>query len=624
MAVNDVQLTASMRANLLTLQNTDAKIAQKQNILSTGNKINSALDGPTAFFAAKSLNQRAGDLSSLKDSMGQAISTIKAADKGVTAIESLIEQARGLTTSAYSALGDDAASVATRKALADQFNTLKSQIDKIAGDSGYAGKNLLAGNGRRLDSTSDSRGKVNTLAGLGNARVTNVVSADTYSIRVSGDGSIEGESGDIADAETAHGLVGLKISGTMSATNGNFSDVSVEVRGAEGRLRSFIVSDGEESRTITYFDNTQSAEAKLTTAASATAQQVSEIEISGTIEEGDIFTVTVEGQQFKYIATSGDVATGQTATDNVAAQLQASISNAVTSPSGRLSGTSFDVATVSVATDTITITGKSPSNGTAREMTISATTTNALSKKISESFASGTVVSFTVDRKLMEDAANDGNGASIIEKKTDIQVSVTNLQGTTITRDGMNLRGEGKLANGEQAFSFDTGTVRLEVDQKTIKEGAASSASANIVTQQVTQSNTANDLSVQFNERNTNALKVAAQNLTTSGQGMRIDYAQNNWVDRSDIDTAVAQIDYAKSYLRSASQNLSTNLNIITTRESFTKEFSDVLTEGANKLTLADQNEEGASLLMLQTRQQLGTIALSLANQSQQAILRLF
>jgi flagellin len=623
MAVNDVQLTASMRANLLTLQNTDAKIAQKQNILSTGNKINSALDGPTSFFAAKSLNQRAGDLSALKDSMGQSISTIKAADKGVTAIESMIEQARGLTTSAYSALGDDAASVATRKALSEQFNTLKAQIDKIAGDSGYAGKNLLAGNGRRLDSTSSSRTAVNTLTGVGNARVTNVVSADTYSIRIKGDGSIEGESGNIADAEAAHGLTGLKLSGKMNTSQGSFSDVKIEVRGAEGRTRSFIVSDGTESRTITYFDNSQSIEAKLTTPATSGSAQVSTVEIgSGTVEEGDIFTVTVEGQQFKYTATSGDVATGQSAQANVASRLQASINTAI-ALGGRLSGSSFDVASVTVSSGTLTITG-STTTGVAREITLSASATNALSKTISESFASGAVVSFTVDRKLMEDAANDGNGTSVIQKKVDIQLSVTNLDGVTVTRDGMNLRGEGKLANGEQAFSFDTGTVRLQIDEKTLMVAASANDSANLVTQQVTQANTANDLTVQFNERNTNTLKVTAQNLTTSGQGMRIDYAQNNWTDRSDIDTAVAQIDYAKSYLRSASQNLSTNLNIITTRESFTKEFSDVLTEGANKLTLADQNEEGASLLMLQTRQQLGTIALSLANQSQQAILRLF
>ena len=43
-----------------------------------------------------------------------------------------------------------------------------------------------------------------------------------------------------------------------------------------------------------------------------------------------------------------------------------------------------------------------------------------------------------------------------------------------------------------------------------------------------------------------------------------------------------------------------------------------------SKLTLADTNEESASLLALQTRQQLSTTALSLASQADQNVLRLF
>ncbi|MBP2313200.1 flagellin [Azospirillum soli] len=621
MAINDVALTASMRTNLLQLQSVNDKIGVKQNILSTGNKINSALDGPTAFFAAKGLNQRAGDLSSLKDAMGQSISTIKAADKGVTAIESMIEQARGLTTAAYSALGNDAGSVATRKALAEQFNALKNQIDKLAGDSGYQGKNLLAGDGMRMDSTAASRAALNTVTGIENARVTNVVSADTYTVRVKGDGSIEGAAGDIANAEMAHGLTGMKLSGTMSSTLGSFSDVQIEVRGAVGRERSFIVSDGKESRTITYFDNTQKIEANTTTAATSGVAQVTNVNVGGTIEAGDLFSITVEGQTFTYKATEADTAIGQNAAANVASKLQASISAQI-GGTGRLAGK--DVASVSVGTSgTISLTGAT-TTGVAREMTVSASAENALTKRISESFASGTVVSFTVDRKLLEQAANGGNGVSTIEKKVDIQIQASNLNGNVITRDGMANRGEGKLSDGENSFAFDSGTVRFNVDQKTIKQAASTNQAANLVTVQVTDANTANDLTVQLNERNTNSITVKAQNLTTSGQGLRLDYAQNQWMDRADIDKAVAGIDHAKQTLRSASQTLSTNLNIITTRESFTKEFSDVLVEGANKLTLADQNEEGASLLMLQTRQQLGTIALSLANQSQQSILRLF
>ncbi|CAO3406049.1 flagellin N-terminal helical domain-containing protein [Azospirillum largimobile] len=616
----NVTLTASMRTNLLQLQNTQAGIDKKQNILSTGNKINSALDGPTAFFAAKGLNQRAGDLSSLKDAMGQSISTIQAADKGLTSIDALVDQAKGLTTAAYAALGTDAASVATRKSLSAQFNTLKDQIDKLAADSGYQGKNLINGNGMSMDSTSESRAAVNTITGVDNARVTNVIAADTYSIRIKGDGSIEGKTADISKTENKHGLVGLTLSGTMSSTLGSFSDVQIEVRGANGRTRDFIVSDGNESRTISYFDNTQTMSTNLATPATAGNAQISGVNVSGTIEEGDIFSITVEGQTFSYTATSGDVAIGQSGSTQVASQLVASISTAIAS--GRLQGK--DVATASLgASGTIVLTGETTA-GVVRDFTVTASTTNALTKKISESFASGTVVSFTVDRKLLEAANNQGNGISTIEKKVDLQIQVTNSNGAQVTRDGMSDRGDGKLSGGEQSFTFDTGTVRLGIEATTIQQAATANCSANIVTKQISDATTSNDITVQLNERNTNSITVSAVNLSTSGQGLRLDGAQNDWMDRADIDKAVAGLDHAKSTIRSASQQLSTNLNIITTRESFTKEFSDVLTEGASKLTLADQNEEGASLLMLQTRQQLGTIALSLANQSQQSILRLF
>jgi flagellin-like hook-associated protein FlgL len=616
----NVTLTASMRTNLLQLQNTQAGIDKKQNILSTGNKINSALDGPTAFFAAKGLNQRAGDLTSLKDAMGQSISTIQAADKGLTSIDALVDQAKGLTTAAYAALGTDAASVATRKSLATQFNTLKDQIDKLAADSGYQGKNLINGNGMSMDSTSESRAAVNTITGVDNARVTNVIAPDTYSIRIKGDGSVEGKTADISKAENAHGLVGLKLSGTMSSTLGNFSDVQIEVRGANGRTRDFIVSDGAESRTISYFDNTQTMTTNLATPATAGSAQTSGVNVKGTIEEGDIFSITVEGQTFSYTATAGDVAIGQTGSTQVATQLVASISTAIAS--GRLQGK--DVATATLGgSGTVILTGATTA-GVVRDFTVTASTTNALTKRISESFASGTVVSFTVDRKLLEAANNQGNGISTIEKKVDLQIQVTNSNGAQITRDGMNEQGDGKLAGGDQAFAFDSGTVRVNVDAATIKQAASANCSANIVTKQISDANSSNDITVQLNETNTNSITVNAVNLTTSGQGLKLDEAQNDWTDRADIDKAVAGLDNAKATIRSASQSLSTNLNVITTRENFTKEFSDVLTEGASKLTLADQNEEGAGLLMLQTRQQLGTIALSLANQSQQSILRLF
>jgi len=62
----------------------------------------------------------------------------------------------------------------------------------------------------------------------------------------------------------------------------------------------------------------------------------------------------------------------------------------------------------------------------------------------------------------------------------------------------------------------------------------------------------------------------------------------------------------------------------VNTRMEFTSQMINTLTGGADKLTLADMNEEGANLLMLQTRQALSTTALSLSSQAAQSVLRLF
>jgi len=103
MAINDISLTAGMRSNLLSLQDTVNLLNRTQNRLSTGKKVNTAIDNPVSFFAAQSLNSRASVIDSLKDAMGQAIQTITAADKGIKAITAMIEQAKGIAQAALSA-----------------------------------------------------------------------------------------------------------------------------------------------------------------------------------------------------------------------------------------------------------------------------------------------------------------------------------------------------------------------------------------------------------------------------------------------------------------------------------------------------------------------------------------
>ncbi len=89
-------------------------------------------------------------------------------------------------------------------------------------------------------------------------------------------------------------------------------------------------------------------------------------------------------------------------------------------------------------------------------------------------------------------------------------------------------------------------------------------------------------------------------------------------------DMAVTRLDKTISELRSKAATLASNVAILQVRLDFTKQYVDVLEQGAGKLTLADLNEEGANLLALQTRQQLGIQSLSFAGQAEQGILGLF
>ncbi|MFO7724203.1 MAG: hypothetical protein R6V45_01530 [Oceanipulchritudo sp.] len=109
-----------------------------------------------------------------------------------------------------------------------------------------------------------------------------------------------------------------------------------------------------------------------------------------------------------------------------------------------------------------------------------------------------------------------------------------------------------------------------------------------------------------------------AQSTSTTGN---FDWANADYQDG--LANVVQQLESFDEELKSQASSLATNLSVITTREEFTNELTNTLTEGADKLTLADLNEEGANLLALQTSNQLATQSLSLASQQSQGVLQL-
>lgn len=219
MAIGDIGLTSSMRSNLISLQSTAKLLGQTEERLATGKRVNSAVDNPANFFAAQGHTSRANQLSGLKDSISEAIQTVKAADSGIKAVLSTIEALRGVATQARSAINDTVNSgtllgATAADGLKGQYNRLVGQLNNLVADSNYKGTNFLAGTGTTL--------------------TVNFNENSTTSIVVSGfDGSASG----------------LAISGGLSASGiGMTGDVDTELTSAtglsalEGSLNAAIAS----------------------------------------------------------------------------------------------------------------------------------------------------------------------------------------------------------------------------------------------------------------------------------------------------------------------------------------------------------------------------------------------
>ncbi|MGJ4897840.1 flagellin, partial [Bradyrhizobium sp. HKCCYLRH3005] len=116
--MSGIVLSASVRQNLLSLQSTAQLLATTQNNLSTGKKVNSALDNPTNFFTAQGLDNRASDISNLLDGIGNGVQVLQAANTGITSLQKLVDSAKSIANQVLqSAVGYSTKSSVTSAAL---------------------------------------------------------------------------------------------------------------------------------------------------------------------------------------------------------------------------------------------------------------------------------------------------------------------------------------------------------------------------------------------------------------------------------------------------------------------------------------------------------------------------
>ena len=458
----DISLTASMRSNLLSLQSTQSLMDMTQERLSTGKKVNSAIDNPSSYYTAQSLNNRADDLSALLDSMGQGIQTIKAANEAIETITSFAEQAKAIANSARDVASNY-----------DKYAITSDEIEKAVGATAI------------VDSRKD---------------------LSTFKISFTGGASQDG-----------------------------------------GKAITVYTSDGSHSVTL------GSANDEAEDIANAAITEFQKLGLNAKLnEDGDgVVVSSTDGSAISWVNT-GSIA---------------------------------------------------DSTGAAVEVNL---TTAQNSAEVAAALNGQGGLTAAADGKRLSITAKDSEFR--IFGKTDADTAALEAVGLASSKKA----GDATLPTEERKdYAAQFNEILAQIDSLA-KD--ASYKGINLLQE--------NDLTVIFNEDRTS--KIEVKGVDASSEGLGISAAQNDWQKDSNIDDAISQIEGAVSKLRTMASDFGNNYSIVQTREDFTDNLINVLTEGADNLTLADMNEESANMLALQTRQQLAINSLSLASQASQSVLQLF
>jgi flagellin-like hook-associated protein FlgL len=336
---SDITLSAGIRQNLLSLQNTAANLTTTQNHLSTGKKVNTAFDNPTSYFTSQSLNNRANDLSSLLDQIGQAQQTLDAANNGLTSLTSLLEQALSTAQQAQQTTPTAAAPVTGTVALT----------------SLNAGGNLLVNVGANTytvaitasEALSSIESQINAVSGLGASGA--VTASDDGSGHLVLTGNTNATAFTIvANAESA--ALGVTTNGTTnnvvvpsSATRttlqGNFNNILTQIDQLAGdssyngvnllngdNLKVLFNENGTSSLTITGV-NFNSKGLGLSAASGTGFLDNYNISTAESAINGAITTVRAQTETFG--TNSGTISTRQTFEQNMINTLQTGASNLV-------------------------------------------------------------------------------------------------------------------------------------------------------------------------------------------------------------------------------------------------------------------------------------------------------
>ena len=593
---SNITLTAGIRQNLLSLQETSAELTSTQQALATGDKVNSAAQNPSAYFTSQNLTNTANSLSSLLDQIGQGQQTIDAANNGLTGLTSLLEQALSTAQQAQQA------------------------------SSGTVSYGTITGSGSIGADSTQATGSTFSTSGL---------TAATLSSTSASDADLTGlTAGQTLVFQVGSGSAVTATFGTADS-GATFADTTQLATYLTAQLGSAAtVSDSSGTFTVTSNSVTSNVDAITGTGATGAAFSAP---TSGAA--GSTLTLTDQGGQnstFYYVGGSATT-TAADGTFNSLASLQAAINGAGNTSGEITANTGGTALTLSSASNNgITVGGTVGS-------ALGFNTTQYLNN-YNSSLSSLVSGNETLTVQVGSDTAHTitfGTGAGQVSTLaalntqlggfSDITATVTGGQ-VTLTPTSSDAVTVGGSANGTIGLATST-TPQATVGTPSSTRATLQQNYNELLTQidQLAGDASYNgvnllggdNLTIDFNASGSSSLTISGVNFNAAGLGLSA-LNNNQFQENNQINNVIATLNSAITQVQTQTDTFGTNSGVINTRQTFETNMINTLQTGASNLVAADQNQESADLLTEQTQQQLEISALSIANQANQSVLKLF
>ena len=667
--MSEISLTASMRSNLLSLQNIASQQDIVQNRLATGLKASSAIDNPSSYYTASSLNNRAADLTALLDAMSQGIQTIKAASEAITSGTKFLEQAKAVANQALETSENIIAKVSTADELLAAVNSGASGLILIDGEINIDGSQIILHDGQSLVGNqyfgSDKISRLNLTNNLEGGAIQLGNNSMVSDLEINFTAQTDYQRIISADAVINATVRNLKLDFAVNGgTRGSWASLSSE-NGAELKLEGYFISSAIGKSTRFMSANNQG---KATISSSAVINHKGEGDVIRGIEFYTGAYLKIERGavvNFDLNNTGSSTFLGIYMNEASADIDSAKINIRLTSPTAKGEGLDATRGTITVRGNSkINIEADSASSSGLEswdrgKIDILDTTSININSKQSNSIglniynnsniniAGSAKLNIIADTLIafkntagQQTSANFAQGAEISWRNTDrsaqgiwlAQSSQQIISNTTETVNGF---------DGRNGFNKTSATAREIADLPAELESEIKIEKTSSVTYDYRQYNqilnqydmlikdafykgtnllTGQNLKINFNEDRSSKIDISGVTADSENLGLKT----REWSGSQDIEASIGELEEAINTLRGYASEFGNYYSIVTTRQDFTENLINVLEEGADKLTLADMNQESANMLALQTSQQLAVNSLSLASQASQSILRLF